>query len=200
MSKDVLSDKALDQLFRTARSFNGWLDEPVSDVQLQCIIDLMKMAPTSANCQPARILFLKSDEAKNRLKPHLIEGNVEKSMTAPVVAIIGHDLAFYENLPKWFPHTDAKSWFVGNEELINTTAFRNGTLQGAYLMLAARSLGLDCGPMSGFDNAAVDKEFFGAEEDRHIRSNFICGIGVGDPASIFERSPRPTFDDLAKVL
>lgn len=200
MTQDVLSDKALDQLFRSARSFNGWLDEDVSDVQLQCIIDLMKMAPTSANCQPARILFLKSDAAKNRLKPHLIESNVEKSMSAPVVAIIGHDLAFYENLPKWFPHTDAKSWFVGNEELIKTTAFRNGTLQGAYLMLAARSLGLDCGPMSGFDNDGVDKEFFGTDEDRNIRSNFICGIGVGDPDSIFERSPRPAFDDLAKIL
>jgi len=200
MSKSVLSDTALDQLFRSARSFNGWRDEDVSEVQLQCIIDLMKMAPTSANCQPVRIVFLKSAEAKNRLKPHLIEGNVEKSMAAPVVAIIGHDLAFYDNLPKWFPHTDAKSWFVGNDELIKTTAFRNGTLQGAYLMLAARSLGLDCGPMSGFDNAGVDKEFFGADADRNIRSNFICGIGVGDPDTVFERSPRPSFDDLAKIL
>jgi len=200
MSKSVLSDTALDQLFHSARSFNGWRDEDVSDVQLQCIIDLMKMAPTSANCQPVRIVFLKSIEAKTRLKPHLIEGNVEKSMAVPVMAIIGYDLAFYDNLPKWFPHTDAKSWFVGNDELIKTTAFRNGTLQGAYLMLAARSLGLDCGPLSGFDNAGVDKEFFGAESDRNIRSNFICGIGVGDPDSIFERSPRPTFDDLAKIL
>jgi len=200
MSKSVLSDSALDQLFHSARSFNGWRGEDVSDVQLQCIIDLMKMAPTSANCQPVRIVFLKSIEAKTRLKPHLIEGNVEKSMAVPVMAIIGYDLAFYDNLPKWFPHTDAKSWFVGNDELIKTTAFRNGTLQGAYLMLAARSLGLDCGPLSGFDNAGVDKEFFGAESDRNIRSNFICGIGVGDPDSIFERSPRPTFDDLAKIL
>jgi len=200
MSRPVLNDTALDQLFRSARSYNGWLDDDVTDVQLQCIIDLMKMAPTSANCQPVRIVFLKSAEAKNRLKPHLIEGNVEKSMAAPVVAIIGHDLAFYDNLPKWFPHTDAKSWFVGNDELIKTTAFRNGTLQGAYLMLAARSLGLDCGPMSGFDNAGVDEEFFGGEADSTIRSNFICGLGVGDPDTVFERSPRPSFDDLAKIL
>jgi len=197
MIKPVLSDNALEQLFRNARSFNGWLDDEVNDIQLQGIVDLMKMAPTSANCQPVRLLFLKSDEAKNRLKPHLIESNVEKVMTAPAVVIIGHDLEFYENLPKWFPHTDARSWFVGNQALIETTAFRNGTLQGAYLMLAARALGLDCGPMSGFDNAAVDKDFFA---DSPIKSNFICGIGYGDPKSIFERSPRPSFADLAKIL
>jgi len=204
MSKPTLNDSALDQLFRQARSFNGWLDEQVSDLQLQCIIDLMKMAPTSANCQPARILFLKSQAAKNRLKPHLIDSNVEKVMSAPVVAIIGHDLAFYDNLPKWFPHTDARSWFVGDDELIKATAFRNGTLQGAYLMLAARTLGLDCGPMSGFDNAGVDKEFFADSTDgdstKAIRSNFICALGHGDVTSIFERSPRPSFDDLAKIL
>ena len=197
MIKPVLSDKALDQLFRRARSFNGWLEEDVSKIQLQGIIDLMKMAPTSANCQPVRLLFLKTSEAKNRLKPHLIESNIEKVMSAPAVVIIGHDLEFYENLPKWFPHTDARSWFAGNDALIETTAFRNGTLQGAYLMLAARSLGLDCGPMSGFDNADVDEEFF---SDSTIKSNFICGLGYGDPKSIFDRSPRPSFDDLAKIL
>ncbi len=197
MIKPVLSDKALDQLFRRARSFNGWLEEDVSKIQLQGIIDLMKMAPTSANCQPVRLLFLKTSEAKNRLKPHLIESNIEKVMSAPAVVIIGHDLEFYENLPKWFPHTDARSWFAGNDALIETTAFRNGTLQGAYLMLAARSLGLDCGPMSGFDNAGVDEEFF---SDSTIKSNFICGLGYGDPKSIFDRSPRPSFDDLAKIL
>ncbi len=197
MIKPVLSDKALDQLFRNARSFNGWLDDDVGDIQLQGIVDLMKMAPTSANCQPVRLLFLKSDEAKTRLKPHLIESNVEKVMSAPAVVVIGHDLEFYENLPKWFPHTDARSWFVGNDALIETTAFRNGTLQGAYLMLAARALGLDCGPMSGFDNEAVDKEFFA---ESTVKSNFICGLGYGDPKSIFDRSPRPTFDDLAKIL
>ncbi len=197
MIKPVLSDKALDQLFRRARSFNGWLEEDVSKIQLQGIIDLMKMAPTSANCQPVRLLFLKTSKAKNRLKPHLIESNIEKVMSAPAVVIIGHDLEFYENLPKWFPHTDARSWFAGNDALIETTAFRNGTLQGAYLMLAARSLGLDCGPMSGFDNAGVDEEFF---SDSTIKSNFICGLGYGDPKSIFDRSPRPSFDDLAKIL
>jgi len=197
MIKPVLSDKALDQLFRNARSFNGWLDHDISDIQLQGIVDLMKMAPTSANCQPVRLLFLKSDEAKNRLKPHLIESNVEKVMSAPAVVIIGHDLEFYDNLPKWFPHADARSWFVGNDELIQTTAFRNGTLQGAYLMLAARALGLDCGPMSGFDNAGVDAEFFAGQP---VKSNFICGLGYGDPKSIFDRSPRPAFDDLAEIL
>jgi len=193
----ILSDKALDQLFRQARSFNGWIDHDVSDLQLQSIIDLMKMAPTSANCQPVRVLFLKSLEAKTRLKPFLIPDNVDKVMSAPVVAVIGHDLAFYENLPKWFPHTDAKSWFIGNDDLVKTTAFRNGTLQGAYLMLAARAIGLDCGPISGFDNDAVNEEFFA---DGATQSNFICCLGYGDPQSIFERSPRPSFDDLAEIL
>jgi 3-hydroxypropanoate dehydrogenase len=197
MTGSIISDKALDQLFRQARSFNGWQDKDVSDVQLQGIVDLMKMGPTSANCQPVRLVFLKSNESKQQIKPHLIETNVYKVMSAPVVVIIGHDLEFYQNLPKWFPHTDAKSWFVGNDALIETTAFRNGTLQAAYLMFAARALGLDCGPMSGFDNVGLDKEFF---DGTPIRSNFICGIGYGDPKSIFDRSPRPTFDDLAKIL
>lgn len=197
MTGSIVNDQALDQLFRQARSYNGWQDKPVSDIQIQSIIDLMKMAPTSANCQPGRFKFLRSRTAKERLKPHLIEANVDKVMTAPVVVIIGHDLEFYENLPKWFPHTDARSWFVGNEALIETTAFRNGTLQGAYLMLAARAIGLDCGPMSGFDNAGVDEAFF---KGTPIRSNFICGIGHGDSKSIFDRSPRPTFDDLAEIL
>lgn len=197
MTKPVLSDKALDQLFRTARSFNGWQETEVSDIQLLGVVDLMKMAPTSANCQPVRLLFLKSDAAKNRLKPHLIESNIEKMMSAPAVVIIGHDLKFYDNLPKLFPHADARSWFVGNDALIETTAFRNGTLQGAYLMLAARALGLDCGPISGFDNAGVDEEFFAGSA---ILSNFICGLGYGAPKSTFERSPRPSFDDLAEIL
>ena len=197
MTNKILSDADLDQIFRQARSFNGWHDKQVSDVQLASIIDLMKMGPTSANCQPVRVLFLKSDEAKARLKPHLIPDNVEKTMAAPIVAVIGHDLEFYENLPKLFPHTDAKSWFVGNDELIQTTAFRNGTLQAAYLMIAARSIGLDCGPMSGFDNDGVDGEFF---KGTSTKSNFICGIGFGDPKSIFDRSPRPDFEDLAQIL
>jgi len=197
MTNKILSDADLDQIFRQARSFNGWQDKQVSDVQLASIIDLMKMGPTSANCQPVRILFLKSDIAKKRLKPHLIPDNVEKTMSAPVVAVIGHDLKFYENLPKLFPHTDAKSWFVGNDKLIQTTAFRNGTLQAAYMMIAARSIGLDCGPMSGFNNAGVDKEFFSGTV---TKSNFICGIGYGDAKSLFDRSPRPDFKDLAQIL
>ncbi len=197
MTNKILSDADLDQIFRQARSFNGWQGKQVSDVQLASIIDLMKMGPTSANCQPVRILFLKSNEAKQRLKPHLIPDNVEKTMSAPVVAVIGHDLEFYENLPKLFPHTDAKSWFIGNDELIQTTAFRNGTLQAAYMMIAARSIGLDCGPMSGFDNAGVDEEFFAGTA---TKSNFICGIGYGDQKSLFARSPRPDFEDLAQIL
>ena len=197
MTNKILSDADLDQIFRQARSFNGWQDKQVSDVQLASIIDLMKMGPTSANCQPVRILFLKSAAAKKRLKPHLIPDNVEKTMSAPVVAVIGHDLNFYEALPKLFPHTDAKSWFEGNDELIQTTAFRNGTLQAAYMMIAARSIGLDCGPMSGFDNDGVDKEFFSGTA---TKSNFICGLGYGDPKSLFDRSPRPDFKDLAQIL
>ena len=197
MTKPILSDAALDQLFRAARSFNGWLDRPVSDVQLHGIVDLMKMAPTSANCQPIRIKFLKSMQAKTGIKPFLMEANIDKVMSAPVVAILGHDLEFYQRLPQYFPHTDAKSWFEGNDELIATTAFRNGTLQGASFMLAARAMGLDCGPMSGFDNDAVDKEFFTGSK---VKSNFICAIGYGDPDSVFERSPRPEFDELAEIL
>ncbi len=193
-----IDESALRQIFLDARSYNGWLDKPVSDECLRQIVDLMKMGPTSANCQPIRILFLKSKEAKERLKPHLMEGNVEKAMTAPVVAIFAHDLEFYERLPKYFPHTDAKSWFVGNEELIETTAFRNGTLQAAYFLIAARALGLDCGPMSGFDNAGVDREFF--SDHPKWKSNFICALGHGDPESLFDRSPRPDFEELAEIL
>ena len=193
-----IDEKALRQIFLDARSYNGWLDKPVSDECLRQIVDLMKMGPTSANCQPIRILFLKSKEAKERLKPHLMEGNVEKAMTAPVVAIFAHDLEFYERLPKYFPHTDAKSWFKGNDELIEATAFRNGTLQAAYFLIAARALGLDCGPMSGFDNAGVDREFF-ADRPKW-KSNFICALGYGDPASLFPRSPRPDFEELAEIL
>ncbi|HHI82020.1 MAG TPA: malonic semialdehyde reductase [Rhizobiales bacterium] len=197
MEKPVIGDEALNQLFRYARTYNGWLDKPVSEIQLRGIVDLMKMAPTSANCQPIRIKFLCSQEAKDRLKPFLMEGNVEKTMSAPVTAILAYDLDFYERLPELFPHTDAKSWFEGNDELIETTAFRNSTLQGGYFILAARALGLDCGPMSGFDNAGVDKEFFAGT---NIKSNFLCSVGYGDPKSIFERSPRPSFDDLAEIL
>lgn len=193
----VLDDAALDQLFREARSYNGWLDRPVDDSQIRAIYDLLKMAPTSANMQPARIVWVKSPEAKDRLAALVSEGNRAKVQSAPVVAIIGYDIDFHDELPWLFPHTDARSWFTGDEAKREEGAFRNSSLQGAYLMLAARAIGLDCGPMSGFDNAKVDKEFF-ADEPRH-RSNFICAIGYGDPASIFGRSPRPDFDKFNRI-
>ena len=155
----ALDQVALNTLFLNARTHNGWAGTPVKDAVLHEIWNLVRMAPTSANCAPARIVFVKSQAAKEQLKPLLMDGNVDKTMAAPVTAIIGHDMEFYEKLPQLFPHTDARAWFVGNDDLIETTAFRNGTLQGAYLMMAARSLGLDCGPMSGFDNAKVDEVF-----------------------------------------
>lgn len=194
---EILSDSGLDLLFREARTHNGWQDKEVSDVLLQAVFDLAKMGPTSANCSPMRVLYLKSPEAKEKLRPALIEGNVEKTMAAPVVAVIGHDLEFYEHLPKLFPHTDARAWFLGNDPLIETTAFRNGSLQGAYFILAARALGLDCGPMSGFDNAQVDAAFFA---DGKVKSNFLCNLGYGDPSKLFPRSPRFAFDEVCKIL
>jgi 3-hydroxypropanoate dehydrogenase len=194
----VLSDAALDQLFNEARSYNGWLDKQVTDEQLQAIYDLLKMAPTSANMQPVRIVWVKSDQAKAKLAACAMEANQPKILAAPVTAIIGYDIDFHEELPWLFPHTDAKSWFDGDEEGRKQGAFRNSSMQGAYLMLAARALGLDCGPMSGFDNAAVDTAFF-ADAPRH-RSNFICSIGYGDPASIFGRSPRPDFDKFNRIV
>ena len=192
-----LSTAALDQLFNEARSYNGWLDKPVSDEQIHAIYDLMKMAPTSANMQPVRIVWVKSPEAKQKLSTLVSEGNTAKILAAPVTAIVGYDIDFHEELPWLFPHTDAKSWFEGNEAGRIEGAFRNSSLQGAYLMLAARALGLDTGPMSGFDNAAVDAEFF-ADQPRW-RSNFICAIGYGDPASVFGRSPRPDFDKFNRI-
>lgn len=188
---------ALDQLFFAARTQNAWLPKDVPDSLLREVVELMRWAPTSANSSPARIVFVKSAEAKARLKPLLMEGNVEKTMTAPVTAIIGHDLEFYNHLPKLFPHTDAKSWFTGNKAFADISAFRNGTLQGAYFILAARALGLDCGPMSGFDNAGVDKAFFAGTE---IKSNFLCSVGYGDPKGLFPRSPRFSFDEMAKIV
>lgn len=193
-----LSNAALDQLFNEARSYNGWLDKSVSNEQLEAIYDLMKMAPTSANMQPARIVWAKSKEAKKKLAEFAMDANKPKIMNAPVVAIVGFDIDFHEELPWLFPHTDAKSWFEGDEKGREEGAFRNSALQGAYLMLAARALGLDCGPMSGFDPEAVNAEFF-ADEPRH-RTNFICAIGYGDPDSIFERSPRPGFDKFNRVI
>jgi len=195
---EALPDTALDQLFRAARSYNGWLDKDVSEEQLRAIYELMKMGPTSANQQPARIVWCKSPEAKARLAQYAGEKNQPKITTAPVCAIVAMDLEFHEQLPWLFPHADARSWFAGNEDLRRANAFRNSTLQGAYLMLAARALGLDCGPMSGFDNAAVDADFFAGEPNWN--SNFICSIGYGDPASVFGRSPRPDFDTFNRIL
>lgn len=193
----ILDDQAMDVLFREARTHNAWQDKDVSDVLLQALFDLVKWGPTSANCFPARFLFVKTQEAKERLKPHLMEGNVEKTMAAPVTAIVAHDLKFHEHLPKLFPHTDAKSWFEGDQELIDSTAFRNGTLQGGYLIVAARALGLDCGPMSGFDGDGVKGEFF---PDEDVEINFLCNLGYGDSEALFPRSPRFNFDDVCKII
>jgi 3-hydroxypropanoate dehydrogenase len=191
-----IDDAALRQIFLDARTHNKWQPKDVPDNLLREVVDVMKMGPTSANCSPARVLFLKSN-AKEKLKPCLHEGNKEKTMQAPVCAIIGYDLKFYEHLPKLFPHVDAKSWFEDKPEFIKTTAFRNGTLQGAYLIIAARALGLDCGPMSGISNEGVDREFFTGTD---IKSNFLCNIGYGDPAGLMPRSPRFEFDEMAKIL
>lgn len=188
----ALSDDALDQLFRSARTQNKWLDKPVSETLVRALYDLTRMAPTSANSSPARFVFVTSAAGREKLKPFLLPSNVSKVMTAPVTAIIGYDLAFYDNLPVLFPHVDARSWFVGNDRLAEATAFRNSSLQGAYLIMAARALGLDCGPLSGFDNEGVDKAFFAGTR---VKSNFICGIGYGDPSGVFPRSPRLSFED-----
>lgn len=194
----VLSIDALDQLFNEARTYNDWLDKPVSDAQLHAIWDLLKMAPTSANMQPVRIVWVKSDEQKQALADCAMEGNKAKILAAPATAVIGYDIDFHEELPWLFPHTDAKSWFEGDEAGRKEGAFRNSTLQGAYLMLAARAVGLDCGPMSGLDADAVNKAFF-ADEPRH-RVNFICSVGYGDPESIFDRSPRPDFGTFNTIV
>ena len=193
----ILSDTALDQLFREGRSYNGWLDKEVSDEQIHAIYELLKMGPTSANQSPGRFVWCKSKDAKEKLAAVAADGNKDKILAAPVTVIIGYDLDFHEHLPWLFPHTDAKSWFEGDEEGRREAAFRNSALQGAYLMLAARSLGLDCGPMSGFDQDAATKEFF-ADEPR-FRADWLCSIGHGDPTSIFDRSPRPEFDRFNRI-
>jgi 3-hydroxypropanoate dehydrogenase len=195
---DVLDGAALDQLFRSARSYNGYLDTPVGEDQLHAIWDLMKYGPTSANCLPARIMWVTSAESKERLAALALPTNGEKIRSAPVTAIIGMDMEFYESLPELFPHTDARSWFLGNDALIATTAMRNSSLQGGYFILAARALGLDTGPMSGFSNDAVDAAFFADQPS--VKSNFICTLGYGDPASIFDRSPRPGFDRFNRIV
>jgi 3-hydroxypropanoate dehydrogenase len=192
-----LDDRSLDIIFREAHTHTVWLDKPVSEALIQQIYDLLKWAPTSANSSPARFVFVRSAAAKQRLLPAMSPGNVDKTRTAPVTAIVAYDTEFYEKLPKLFPHADARSWFAGNQPLIDTTAFRNGTLQGAYLIIAARALGLDAGPMSGFDNAKVDKEFFPGGK---VKSNFVVNFGYGDHAKIHPRNPRLPFAEAAQIL
>ena len=185
-----LGDQALDQLFREARTYNDYFDKPVSEAQLNDIWELMKFGPTSANCLPARTIWCTSDEAKEKLAALSMPSNADKIRNAPVTVIIGMDMEFFELLPELFPHADAKSWFVGNDAMIESTAFRNSSLQGAYFIMAARALGLDTGPMSGFNNDAVDLAFFAGT---NVKSNFISTLGFGDATTIFERSPRPEF-------
>ncbi len=189
---------ALEQILLAARTHNKFLDKEVPDSLLKPIVDTMRMGPTSANCQPARIVFVKSAAAKERLKPFLSEGNRAKTMAAPACAIIGHDLEFYENLPRVFPHNQsAKSWFNSSPAHAETTAFRNGSLQGAYFIIAARALGLDTGPMSGYDQSGVDGEFFPGGKGK---SNFLCSVGYGDPSGVMQRLPRLNFDEIAKIV
>ena len=210
--KEPLNTEGMNLLFREARTYYGWQQKTVSDETLQELYDLMKWAPTSMNCNPLRILFLRTREAKERLLPALAAGNVEKTMSAPVTAILGYDLNFHENMPTLFPSApNARQMFASSPEIAEMTARRNSSLQGAYFMLAARALGLDCGPMSGFDQAKVDEEFFNAGQaldpseqefftTGHIRTNFLCNIGYGDPAATFPRNTRFEFAEICKIL
>lgn len=197
MTTTPLGDAALDQLFRAARTYNGYTDTPVTPEDREAMWALMKFGPTSANCLPARLVWCATDDAKARLAEHALASNKAKILAAPVTVIVGMDMEFFEHLPEFFPHTDARSWFVGNEALIAATAMRNSSLQGAYLIMAARALGFDTGPMSGFDNDAVDAAFFGGTK---VKSNFIATIGVGNPATIYARGPRPPFERFNTVL
>lgn len=197
-AKKPLSDEALDLIFRHARTHTVWQPRPVDDGLLQEVYDLAKMGPTSANMCPMRIVFVKSKEAKERLKPALDPGNVDKTMKAPATAIIAMDIHFYEQLPKLFPHTDAKAWFKDlPDNVLEYIALRNSSLQGAYFMIAARALGLDCGPMSGFKNAKVDEAFFAGTS---VKSNFLCNLGYGDATKLHPRSPRLRFDEACKIV
>jgi 3-hydroxypropanoate dehydrogenase len=208
----ALDDQALDQIFRTARTHNAWLDQQVTDKTLRQVYDLMKWGPTSANGSPGRFVLVRSKEAKERLRPTLSPGNVDKTMAAPVTVIIAYDLLFFEKLPKLFPHSPGmRDLFAANPQLVEVTAKRNSSLQGAYLIIAARALGLDCGPMSGFDNAKLDEEFFGAGKEcegceqeffpaGHVKSNFLCNLGYGDPAKLPPRAPRLEFDEACSLL
>jgi 3-hydroxypropanoate dehydrogenase len=193
----TLSDQALAQLFRDARTHIGWQNRSIDDTLLRQLTELVLLGPTSANSSPGRFVFVKTPEGKEKLRPALSAGNLEKTMAAPVTVIVGMDMAFYEHLPKLFPHADARSWFVGNERLIADTAFRNSTLQGGYVIVAARALGLDTGPMSGFDQAKVDEAFFAGTT---VKSNFLINLGYGDPSKLFARSPRFSFDEAARIV
>jgi len=193
----LIDPSCLDTLFRTARTHYRWLDQPVTDDELRAVFDLTKWGPTSANSSPARFLFLRTPAAKERLRPSLSGGNVDKAMAAPVVTIVAYDPAFYESLPQLYPQADARSWFAGSPDLAEVTAVRNGTLQGGYFILAARAAGLDCGPMSGFDNDRVDREFFA---DAGWKSNFLLCLGHGDPSHDVQRSPRLAFDEACQLL
>lgn len=200
MADRVLDEEGRDLLFYSGRTFSYWLDREVPDSLLEELWDLTKLGPTSANGQPLRVVFVKSREAKERLRPALSEGNLAKTMAAPVTAILAYDLRFYELLPELFPHEpEAVGWFAGagNERKAETTAFRNATLQAGYFILAARALGLDCGPMSGFDNALVDREFF---PDGRWRSNFLCNLGYGDRSRLHPRNPRLAFARACRIL
>ena len=194
---DSLDSAALDLLFGNARTHNVWQDRTVSEIVLRRLFDLMKMAPTSMNISPARIIFVKTEEGKEKLKPALVSGNVEKTMTAPVCAIIGHDLDCWKQLPKLFPFKDMSSLFSNTPDFVLSTAFRNCSMQGAYLIMAARALGLDCGPMSGFDNDLVDKEFFSGTA---VKSNFLCNIGYGRKENLSDRAPRFNFEDVCQII
>ncbi len=191
-----LDQAALDQLFAAARTHNVWQDRPVSDELLHELYECMKWGPTAANGSPARIVFVKSRAAKERLLPCMAPGNQDKTRAAPVTVIVAMDGAFYEKLPVLFPQADARSWFVGNQALIDATAFRNSSLQGAYLILAARALGLDCGPMSGFDADKINAAFF---KDSTVKANFVCNLGYGDAAKLFPRNPRLTFAEACRI-
>jgi 3-hydroxypropanoate dehydrogenase len=192
-----LDQAGVDALFTEARTHYKWLPDPITDDELRRLYEIVRTGPTSANSSPARFLFLRTPEAKERLRPALSAGNVDKTLSAPVVTIIAHDPAFFDQLPKLFPHADARSWFAGNDALAEATAFRNGTMQGAYLILAARAMGLDTGPMSGFDNARVDEAFLA---DRGWKSNFLVNLGHGDTSGLFPRSPRLGFDEACVLL
>lgn len=193
----MLEKTALDLLFNDARTYSHWQNKPIAESTLEQLYDLARMPPTSANSNPARFVFVQSPEAKQRLKPALAIGNIDKTMSAPVTVIVAQDMAFYEHLPQLFPQADARSWFAGNTNAIQTTASRNSSLQGAYFILAARALGLDCGPMSGFDNAKVDAEFFA---DKPWKSNFLINLGYGDAQQLHPRNPRLDFEVACQIL